>query len=376
VKNQARPTPNALKPTADYQTVGVIEANLPVFYKQLKAKLTSPLAWRNAGDVAFDVWQKAAREKVLEYLTPTADPTPFQPEILTEVNFADHLARKISFNLTAESRVLGLMLIPKGAGPFPAVLLLHDHGAKFDIGKEKLIAPWDDSVKLTSAQAWVDKLYGGRFLGEQLVKQGYLVLAVDALGWSDRGLIKYETQQALASNLLNLGSSLPGLMIGEDLRAAAFLASLPEVAATQVAALGFSTGAFRAWQAAALSPNIAVGAAVCWMAATKSLMIPGNNLLRGQSAYYMTLPGLIRYLDHPDVASIAAPKPLLFYAGELDPIFPAEAVKEAFTTMRHVWRSQGASARLETKVWPGCGHEFNREQQKAIFDWLDHWLKP
>ena len=61
-------------------------------------------------------------------------------------------------------------------------------------------------------------------LGDELARRGYVVLAVDALGWGDRGPTTYEEQQALASNLYNLGSSLAGLMAREDVRAAGFLA--------------------------------------------------------------------------------------------------------------------------------------------------------
>ncbi|MCI0542011.1 MAG: hypothetical protein L0Z50_42990, partial [Verrucomicrobiales bacterium] len=35
-------------------------------------------------------------------------------------------------------------------------LLLHDHGAKFDIGKEKVIEPWDEPPeKIESARKWI-----------------------------------------------------------------------------------------------------------------------------------------------------------------------------------------------------------------------------
>lgn len=45
--------------------------------------------------------------------------------------------QKIVFNVSEYSRVPAYLLVPEGKGPFPAVLLLHDHGAHFTIGKEK-----------------------------------------------------------------------------------------------------------------------------------------------------------------------------------------------------------------------------------------------
>ena len=66
--------------------------------------------------------------------------------------------------------MLALIWTPKAAGPHPAVRLLHDHGAKFDIGKEKMIEPWEvPAEKRNSARQWVEQYYGGRFLGDELV---------------------------------------------------------------------------------------------------------------------------------------------------------------------------------------------------------------
>ena len=252
---------------------------------------------------------------------------------------------------------------------------MHDHGGKFDIGKEKVIRPFDESPeRTTSAQEWVEKLYGGRFIGDELAKRGYVCFATDVLNWSDRGGAGYEGQQALASNLLNLGMSFAGLIAWEDISSANFLASLPEVDSTKVAAVGLSMGSFRAWQVAALSDRVAACVAVCWMGTHAGLLVPGGNLTRGQSSFTTTHPGLSNYLDYPDVASLACPKPMLFYNGEKDKLFPAPCVQDAYTKMRTVWRSQHADEMLVTKFW-NAGHEFSRDMQEEAFQWLDKVCK-
>jgi dienelactone hydrolase len=228
---------------------------------------------------------------------------------------------------------------------------------------------------LKSAQDWVDENYGGRFIGDELAKRGYLCFATDALNWSDRGGAGFEGQQALASNLLNMGMSFAGLIAYEDMRAANFVASFPETDRHRIAAMGLSMGAFRTWQVAALSDSISAGVAICWLATAKGLMVKGNNQTRGQSAFTMTHPGLMNYLDYADVASIACPKPMLFYNGEHDGLFPVPSVKEAYAKLHKVWESQGASDRLETKLWP-VAHVFNSEMQDAAFEWLDQHLNP
>lgn len=352
-----------------FQTTGITGDHLPVFGDSLKQKLSFPLAWTSEV-TDLSAWKEKARAKVWELTWQMPDHSDFHPNIIDEIDRGDFIARKIAFNLTGDSRVAALLLVPKGNGPFPGVVFYHDHGSKFDIGKEKLITPWGDEEKLQSATLWADRHFSGRFPGDALARRGYVVLAVDALGWGDRGPLTYEGQQALAANMSNMGSSLAGLMALEDTRAADFMASLPFVNTDQIAAIGFSMGAFRAWQAAALSDTITATVAVNWMATAKGLMVAGNNQLRGGSAWHMTHPGLMRFLDYPDVASLVAPKPMLVFAGQEDRLFPIASVNAAIEKMRTVWTAWQASDQFEDKIWPGA-HVFDAQQQDYAYDWLD-----
>jgi len=143
----------------------------------------------------------------------------------------------------------------------------------------------------------------------------------------------------------------------------------------RVAAMGLSMGSFRTWQVVALSDHISAGVAICWMATVKGLMVPGNNQTRGQSAFTMTHPSLFNYLDYPDVASLACPKPMLFFNGTEDKLFPVGSVQDAYVKMHKVWNSQNVGDRLVTKFWD-VPHEFNTAMQEEAFAWLDRYLKP
>ena len=358
---------------ADYETRIVDDKNLPLFYEALKARMTHPLNY-DGGDAA--AWQARALPAARALMLPYEARADFAPEVIDELDRGDHIARRIAFSVSDESRIAGILLIPKGEGPFPAALMLHDHGARFDIGKEKWISPWYDDTRRASAEEWAAKYFSGRFPGEELVRRGYVVFATDALGWGDRQGNGYEAQQALAANLMNLGASLAGVVALEDMRAAAFLSGLPETDPARIAAVGFSMGAFRAWQVAALSPHITAAVAQNWMATLDGLMVPGNNQLKGQSAFYMLHPGLPALMDYPDVAALAAPKPMLVHAGTEDPLFPVASVETAFARMHAVWDARGASDALTTRMWEGEGHTFTAEMQDAAFDWLDRAMAP
>ncbi|WP_039058080.1 alpha/beta fold hydrolase [Enterobacter sp. Bisph1] len=359
-----------------WQKEGIVEGNLPASWPAMKAQMRYPDSWLSGNFNDFHHWQTHSRQ-LLRHALLTPDATkPFAPQSIAKEDRGSYTAEKLAINITDDNRISALLLMPKSPGPHPAMVLLHDHGSKFDIGKEKLIRPWGDKEKLTSAQAWADKFFSGKFIGDELASRGYAVIAIDSPGFGDRGPMVYEQQQALASNYFNLGRSLAGEVAYEDMRTVDFIAALPGVDPQRVGVLGFSMGGFRAWQLAALSDKVAATAVISWFGTYNGLMQPGNNVLRGQSAFYMLHPGMPARMDIPDIASIAAPKPMLIFSGGKDTLFPAEAVTEAFDKAHRVWSSQQADDRLVTKSWPQLGHVFYKEQQEEVFPWLDKWLKP
>jgi dienelactone hydrolase len=373
-----------------------IERYLPLFREARLAEMNFPLAYDPDRHPDFDTWRGQARKTLIGHLGSPPPEADYDPVIIAEEEREGYTARKILFNVSGFSRIPAYLLTPKGKGPFPAVLALHDHGARFSIGKEKVIKPVEVGAEvLEDADQWVQESSGGRYYGDELAKRGYVVFAIDALFWSERGqrealkedgvsrkrerdhlnksAAEYHDQQKLASNLFLLGMSWAGLITWDDIRSAEFLYTLPEVDKKRVAAVGLSVGAHRAWMLAAATDRIKAAAAICWIATTHSLQVPGNNQTGGHSSYSMILPGLRNLLDYPDAAAIACPKPMLFYNGLRDKLFPIDGVKTAYAKMRKVWDSQNALAHLETKIWD-VSHEFNISMQNEVFGWLGRCL--
>lgn len=369
-------TASAQTDSAAYEVTG----NMPVFYQQMKQQLTYPLAWGKAEEKDFAKWKAQARHVLAECMQ-NLQPAPkaYAMEVTDREQRDGYEARKIRFNLSEWSRVPAYLLVPEGEGPFPAIVLLHDHGAHFSIGKEKMVRPFHVAPEvMEDADQWASQCYDGQYVGDYLARHGYVVLAVDALFWGERGRkegTSYDAQQALASNFLQMGASWGAFINVDDMRSAEFLASLPFVDKERVGSLGFSMGAYRSWMLAALTDVVRASASVCWMNTTEHLMTLTNNQNKGGSAYAMLIPALRRYLDYPHVASIACPKPTLFFNGTQDKLFPIEGVKDAYQEMEAVWKSQGASDRLVTKLWDEK-HFFNKEMQKETLEFFDRWLKP
>ena len=351
-----------------------MDQGLPLFSAQRVAKMGFPLAYPVGKGEDFNEWRGRARAKFIECLLTPPPVGDFSVETIGRETREGYEARKILLSVSNYARIPAYLLVPAGKGPFPAVLALHDHGAHFSIGKEKVVRPFGVSKEvLEDAEQWTGSAYGGRFIGDELARRGYVVLATDALFWGERGRkegVEYTAQEQLSANLLHLGMTWAGNITFDDMRCADFLATLPGVDAKRIAAMGLSMGSHRTWMLSAATDRIAAGVAICWMGDTESLTAPGNNQTKGQSAHAMMVPNLRNYLDYPDVATIACPKPMLFFNGEKDTLFPVPGVKAAYAKMRAVWESQGAGDKLVTKLWP-VPHEFNQEMQAEAFAWLD-----
>ena len=327
------------------------------------------LAWRP--DTGWRSDALAAAQRLI--LRPGDDGAGFATERLASEDRGDHLAQRLSLRLSLGSRAEALWLLPKRPGPHPAVLLLHDHGARFDIGAEKLIRPLAGG-KTDAATAWAQRYFDGVFFSEQLVRRGYAVLAADALGWGSRARPGFgrDDQQALAAHLQQLGHSWAGLIASDDLRSLRWLREQPEVDASRIAVFGFSMGAFRAWQLAALCEHVRACIAAHWMCTREGLLRAGQHSLAGQSAFAMLHPGLAAELDHPDVAALIAPRPLLLLASPEDRLFPFDAVQAAARQLARAWPAD----RLHF-AQVAAGHQFGIESQRIAWPWLSaHLDKP
>lgn len=347
--------------------------DIPVYVDSIQAALTYPMAWGNHKTKNFGKWKKLARAKVFECMMaapPKAE--SYDMRVLAEEKREGYTARKLEFRLSRWYSVKAYLLVPDGVGPFPAVNLLHDHGAHLSIGKEKMIRPFavDNSV-VEDADAWAKNLYGNQYLGDYLAKHGFVVFSTDAPLWGERGRkegVDRNRYDIIAGNMMMLGRDLSAFMTYDDIAATDFLATLPEVDSRRIGCAGCSMGGYRAWMLAALSDKIQAGACICWMGSTFAQL--SNHYGRKENGGFANcIPGLRQYMDYPHIASLACPKPMLFVSGKQDRLFPIAGVEAAYDVMHQVWKSQGADAKLSTFILDQP-HECNLNNQQAILEFM------
>ena len=352
--------------------------NLPVYAEQLIADLDYPLSWENSGIKNFNKWRKKARQKVFDcmLMPPPAPSHGYETKVLYEEQRDGYKARKIEIRLSRYYTVPAYVLIPDGKGPFPAVNALHDHGAHLFIGKEKMIRPLaceTDDVK-RDAEEW-SAGYGGQFLGDYLAKHGYVVYSADAPMWGERGQMegaRRDKYDMIAGNMMMYGIDLSAWMTYDDISGTEFLAQMPEVDSKRIGCVGWSMGGYRSWMLAALSDRIQASASVCWMVTTDEQM--SFKYKRTENGGFANcLPGLRRWLDYPDIASLACPKAMLLINGEKDKLFPVPGVKKAFDKLHAIWKSQHAEDKLQTELWD-IPHSCDKKAQQTILEFFQKHL--
>ena len=300
----------------------------------------------------------------------------------------------IEYNAVGEERIQAYLLVPDGAtseNPRPGVVLLHDHGARFDIGKEKLVKPLASVPKSIkrSAEQWVKTNLDGVYYADRLASRGFVVIVPDVLYWGSRSSEKccqwncvmygdccnmtladikdlkkqvYEGQRAVYDSLARRNVVWAEQTLNEDAAAARLIARMPNVG--RVGCAGWSMGAHRAWLLAAFCKEVESGAAVCWMTLKETQPAEYS-----ASDYSMLIPALRDKYDFPDIARWICPKPFLFLSGTSDKLFPYDATAEAFRRMQEIYKEAGHEGKLRTEFFEG-GHHFGIPQQDAVSEFL------
>lgn len=298
---------------------------LPPFLERRRAALAPDLCFdRFDGDAA--TWRASLLALWRRDLPPHGD----CPSGLVEDD-------RITLTFPTGARASGRFVLPRGTGPHPAVLLLHEHGGMFDTGWQKLF-------DVPASQDTRNRLYSGQTPADVFVQAGFAVLCLDALGFGARPCGGGAGQQALAAAAMGLGWTLAGITAAEDIGAAQWLAAHPQIDSRRIGAFGFSFGGFRAWQVAALSDHIGAAVSVGWMAERAAMMRQGAPLLRGHSAYQFLYPSLGGRADFPDMAGTGAHKPLMFRSGANDPHMPDDSARAAWAKIARIAAATGGPA--------------------------------
>ena len=368
--------------------------NLYPFIKRQQQKTRQSLAFRHRRPKDLEVWKAEGRAKVHELMSYRPDAVNPRPRILDRVDRGDYIREQLVFSTSPDVEVPAYFFIPKRAKfPVPAVVALHDHGGFYYWGKEKLVETDGEHPMLA---AYRKEYYDGASFPALLAQRGYAVIVIDMFYFGERRLILDEdlenhtndrskvepeevirkvNQRAAGSeavvlrNILHSGFTWGGVVAWDDIRTVDYLQTRQEVDPKRIACAGLSLGGWRTVSLAGLDPRIKSACVVGWMTSFLYL-IPHHEIYTVPSAM---IPGLLEYLDYPDLATLAMPAPLLVIHGQKDTLFPPEGVKAALDTLRQSYQAIGQRERLATFIFDGP-HKFPLAAQQKMMDWFDRWV--
>ena len=312
------------------------------FHSQLCRHLSFPMAFDP--ERPFQEQQVAAREllqRLLGMPEKQTDPVPH----IEWISEADPRFLEIRFSFETEP---GLwvpvhMLLPRGVKtPLPVAICLQGHtpGMHVSLGRNEK----GETVPIDRDHDFA----------LQAVRLGFAAVAMEQRGFGElTGATETCKDRCwfLAEQAILLGRTLVGERCFDVSQLICALRVFEQLDLTRVGILGNSGGGTTSYYAAAMVPEITATMPCCAFRRYED----------GQMARYHCLcgyvPGILKYMDMPDVAMLIAPKPMVIVAGETDNLASLPEVKRGYETVKAIYQAAGAPENCKLVVGAG-GHRF------------------
>ena len=244
--------------------------------------------------------------------------------------------------------VTGNLYIPEGEGPFPAVVGMHGHWAQGRLAERV------------------------QSRGHTLAKNGYVCLLVDAWGSGERSTKHGEFEYhgaGLGGALFNIGESLMGAQIVDNMRAVDVLCSLDCVDSDKIGATGASGGGNQTMWLAAMDDRIVAAVPVVSVGSFQSYIMGSNCICE-------CLPNGSTFTEESGVLALIAPRALKICncLGDTNPTFyPAEMLR-SYKETRKVFQAYDADTKLSYQVY-NQPHGYWPEIRETMLGWFELHLK-
>lgn len=297
------------------------------------------------------------REEIRAYLGLNPAGLAPQYRIVEEEICAGYTRLLITYPGSEGDEVPAYLLLPSGRGPFPGVLVHHQHNGERHLGKSEVVGLAGDPLQA---------------FGPALAQQGLVVLAPDSICFEDRRPNKkgtmpdgdndfFQHYNEMCYRLL-CGQTLMKKVLDDANIGFAVLQSHPAVDKRRIGILGHSYGGNTVLFQMALNESIAFG---CSSGAACSF----RQKMQARTGMEMALviPGFCQRFEIADLVKCAAPRPFLLVSATEDK-YSKDAdgiVAEASLA----YQALGAGDKLVHHRYQG-GHALTRERFERIVGWL------
>ncbi|UCC64198.1 MAG: acetylxylan esterase [Anaerolineae bacterium] len=317
---------------------------------KLYAPEEAPYRFQAASLAEAEAWQARTRPALAQTLGfQSLPPASLSPQKIEAVDKGDYLREKILLRTWRDALMPVYLLIPKGGQKaFPVVIAFHGHG----YGVKDIVGLWEDGEERDTPDGY------HKDFAVALCRRGFAVAAPEIACFGERQTDfsylntaigqEVPTSCAHAAMLaLHLGGSALGLRIHDGRRLVDYLETREELDVSRLGAMGISGGGMHTFFSTCLDERIQACAVSGYYSTFR------HSVLAMSHCACNFVPGLGQFGEMYDLVGLIAPRPLLVEAGNYDPIFPFEAVKQSVARARAVYGTFGAGDQLETDYFEG-----------------------
>ncbi|UCJ08290.1 acetylxylan esterase [Chitinophaga pendula] len=259
-----------------------------------------------------------------------------------------YVVKNILFQTQPGVMATANLYIPDGKGPFPAVINSHGH--------------WKDARMGEMVQS----------LAHSLAQQGFVCLNIDAWGAGERTSIQGEAEYHganLGASLMNIGTSLMGMQLTDNIRGVDLLCTLQEVDKTRIGATGASGGGNQTMWLAALDERIKAAAPVVSVGTFESYIVHSNCVCE-------LLPDGLTFTEEAAVLGLIAPRALKICNAQRDASksFSPQEMLRTYHQLSPIYAQEKAKDKCSYEIF-NTTHGYWPEIRAAVLGWFTLQLK-
>ena len=320
----------------------------------LYSKYPPMLQFNARNEEEYKKWKEKARNKLIELIGYDYKKSNIDFEMGPKTELDDLILQKISFQTGDFLNATAILAYKKEItkdNPAPAIICLHGH----------------NKGKICTCGMYHSN--SGSYYGLELAKKGFVTLSLDQWGWGERegkrkkALSNPESHYALVALLL--GKTAIGIRTVDVSKSIDFLETLNFIE-KKFAVIGQSGGGTTSTFSSALDERIDVAVISGYFCDSFESIFSLNHC----ACNYV--PGILKYLDIPDIVALRAPKPTFIVSGEKDPIFPQDGVQSAYKKLKRAFDLFGKPENLDIDVIKGARHVFRGD---LCYPFLEKHLK-
>jgi len=263
------------------------------------------------------------------------------------VRMKGYTVKNITFQTRPGIYATANLYIPDGQGPFPGVINMLGHWTKGKIDPT-----------------------GPQGVGHTLASNKYVCLTIDPWGAGERstGHGEFEYHGAnLGASLMNIGETLLGIQVSDNMRGVDLLCSLPYVNRDKIGATGASGGGNQTMWFAAMDERVKAAVPVVSVGAFESYIMRSNCICE------LLIDGLT-FTEEAGVLALAnAIMPCNHQKDSNPTFFPSEMLR-SYNNALAVFKMMGKEENISYRIFD-LTHGYMAEDREAMLGWFDFHLK-